>query len=61
MQGGGIMKDRIVKWMIICIIMMLCAGGCILLILGETGIGVFLVVYSLIYAGNIERLAGDEE
>lgn len=55
------MKDKLVRAMIISIIVMLCAGGCILLIFGETGIGVFLVVYSLIYAGNIERLVGDEE
>lgn len=61
MQGGDDMKDKLVRAMIISIIVMLCAGGCILLILGETGIGVFLVVYSLIYAGNINRLAGDEE
>lgn len=55
------MKDKLVRAMIISIIVMLCAGGCILLILGETGIGVFLVAYSLIYAGNIDRLAEDEE
>ena len=61
MQRGDDMKDKLVRAMIISIIVMLCSGGCILLIFGETGIGIFLVVYSLIYAGNINRLEGDEE
>lgn len=54
------MKDRIVKWMIICIIVLLCAGGCILLANGDIGIGVFMTVYAIWFALNADKLAKDE-
>ena len=58
MQGGDQVEDKMVRAMIISVIIMFCAGGCILLIYDDIFTGIFLVILSLALSfvkGDIEE------
>lgn len=48
MQGGDQVEDKMVRAMIISVIIMFCAGGCILLVYDDVFTGTVLVALSLI-------------